>query len=190
MTDMTSNWDSVMMSGITAETARANAENYNHAKFRQALLKPAVQKKIREIEQQIDIKSKDGCTHLYVDLDLPLNHYYWRQAIMLNAMAASVLSVPFALLYALLEKKFPILTNPIISISFISITLFICFFFLMRKLYRENNQRKEVGLNSEDWDYITQYFNTNNTNTHKYSAYIIPYHSENIYSARYLWIRW
>ncbi|MBQ9725760.1 MAG: hypothetical protein IJV56_10580 [Neisseriaceae bacterium] len=57
----------------------------------------------------------------------------------------------------------------------------------MRKLYRENNQRKEVGLNDEDWDYIAQYFNTN---TQKYSAYIIPYHSENIYSARYLWIRW
>ena len=187
MTDMTSNWDSVMMSGITAETARANAENYNHAKFQQALLKPAVQKKIREIEQQIDIKSKDGYTHLDVDLDLPLNHYYWQQAIMLNAMAAGILSVPFALLYALLEKKFPILNNPSISIAFLLITLFICFFFLMRKLYRENNQRKEVGLNSEDWDYIAQYFNTN---TQKYSAKIIPYHLENIYSARFLWIKW
>ncbi|MBR1819897.1 MAG: hypothetical protein IJ780_07200, partial [Neisseriaceae bacterium] len=105
MTDMTSNWDSVMMSGITAETARANAENYNQAKFQQALLKPAVHKKIREIEQQIDIKSKDGCTHLYVDLDLPLKHYYWQHAFMLNAMAAGILILPFGLLYALLEKN-------------------------------------------------------------------------------------
>ena len=185
-----SHWDSgAMFSGITAETARANVEHYNNAQFEQALLKPAVKNKIREIEQEIENKSKNGGMHLKVDLELPLDSYYWRHAIMLNAVAAGFLGVLLLSPVVFLAEKLSILPmdNQIITLGVPLIVMSICFFFLIRKTYRENNKRKAVGLTYEDWECIAKYFRTK---TQKYKADIIPYYFRNDFYARYLWISW